>query len=200
MLAYVYSVNDPRVLDLHYLELMKTLIGVHQALLMHDVFILSTYGRRKCTLRNQIGTSTHTRGSTDKHGSLSLELYNRKNPSNCRSVRNQFPFPISLDLNFCSSPFKIFSVNGCKLAIIIQYIQEQGLAALHIFIFSLDASRNCIYRRAHNCPKYIIINRPTTGCSSFGIWHSLLLLTITNLKNLEKEWLLQPTSFLCQLQ
>jgi hypothetical protein len=34
MLAYVYSVNDPRVLDLHYLELMKTLIGVHWALLM----------------------------------------------------------------------------------------------------------------------------------------------------------------------
>jgi hypothetical protein len=127
MLAYVYSVNDPRVLDLHYLELMKTLIGVHQALLMHDVFILSTYGRRKCTLRNQIGTSTHTRGSTDKHGSLNLELYNRKNPSNCRSVRNQFPFPISLDLNFCSSPFNIFSANGCKLAIIIQDIQSRDL-------------------------------------------------------------------------
>jgi hypothetical protein len=148
----------------------------------------------------KVGTSTHTRGSTDKRGSLNLELYNRKNPSNCRSVRNQSPFPISLDLNFCSSPFNIFSVNGCKIAIILQDIQEQGLAAPHIFIFSLDASRNCIYRRAHNCPKYIIINRPTTGCSSFGIWHSLLLLTITNLKNLEKEWLLQPTSFLCQPQ
>jgi hypothetical protein len=105
MLAYVYSVNDPGVLDLHYLELRKTLIGVHQALLMHVVFILSTYGRRKCTLRNQIGTSTDTRSSTDKHGSLNLELYNRKNPSNCRSVRNQFPFHNLSRFELLQQPF-----------------------------------------------------------------------------------------------